>query len=122
MSSTQRGFPEQLADMVAARDAGICRTPWCEAPIRHTDHVVAVAEGGPTSEVNAQGLCAACNWAKEALGWSARPRPRPGPASGSGRHEVETTTPTGHAHSSAAPGLPGSRRPLRIRLDYVAAA
>lgn len=120
MSSTQRGFPAQLADLVATRDAGICRTPWCEAPIRHTDHVVAVAAGGPTSEGNAQGLCAACNWAKEAPGWTARPRP--GPVSDSGRQEVVTTTPTGHSHSSAAPRLPGSRRPLRIQVDYITAA
>ncbi|VXB87778.1 HNH endonuclease [Nocardioides sp. AX2bis] len=120
MSSTQRGFPEQLADLVAVRDAGICRTPWCDAPIRHSDHVVAVAEGGPTSEENAQGLCAACNWAKEAPGWTARPRP--GPASGSGRHEVVTTTPTGHEHASSAPRLPGARWPVRIAVDYVAAA
>jgi hypothetical protein len=47
------------------------------------------AEGGPTSTLNSQGLCEACNQAKEALGWRARPRPGP-------RHTGEITTPTGH--------------------------
>ncbi len=29
-----------------------CRTPWCDAPVRHHDHVVPAADGGPTSEAN----------------------------------------------------------------------
>lgn len=120
MDSTARAFPAGLADLVATRDAGICRTPWCEAPIRHTDHVVAVARGGPTIEANAQGLCEGCNYAKEAPGWAARPRP--GSESVSGRHEVETTTPTGHRHTSTAPLLPGSLRPVHLKVDWIAAA
>ena len=53
-------------------------------------------EGGPTSGLNGQGLCEACNYAKAAPGWSARPRPGP-------RHTVRTTTPTGHTYTSRAP-------------------
>jgi hypothetical protein len=88
-----------------------CRTPWCDAPVRHLDHAVAHRWGGVTSSANAQGLCEACNYAKEASGWhyeviSAGPRgtdPR-APA-----HTVRTTTPTGHTYLSTAPPLLASR-------------
>jgi hypothetical protein len=72
--------------------------PWCDAPIRPADHVQSIAEGGKTSETNGQGLCEACNYAKQAPGWRARPSPGP-------RHHVETTTPTGHRYTSTAPPL-----------------
>jgi hypothetical protein len=48
---------------------GTCRTPYCDAPIRHTDHATPVAHGGPTSVLNGLGECEACNYAKEAPGW-----------------------------------------------------
>ncbi len=75
-----------------------CRHPWCDASIEHTDHVVGVAEGGPTTVANRQGLCAAHNLTKETPGWSSRVVD----ASPS-RHVVEITTPTGHTYSSNAP-------------------
>lgn len=95
MESGSRIFPDRLAELVRLRDR-TCRTPWCDAPVRHTDHVDQHADGGPTSEANGQGLCEHCNHAKQALGWSARPRPGP-------RHTVETLTPTGHRYWSTAP-------------------
>ncbi|MGI8701265.1 MAG: HNH endonuclease [Nocardioidaceae bacterium] len=87
--------------MVEVRDE-ICRTPWCGAPIRHADHVVAVEAGGETSEPNGQGLCEACNHAKQAHRW----RSRPGP--GGAGESVQITTPTGHAYISRPPPLPGA--------------
>jgi len=99
MSSRRRLAPRGLADYIATRDQ-TCRTPWCDAQIRHTDHVWAAAAGGSTSEVNSQGLCEACNYAKEAPGWRARSVPGP-------RHLVVTRTPTGHTYRSTAPPLPG---------------
>jgi hypothetical protein len=60
--------------------------------------------------VNGQGLCEACNHAKQAMGRTARPRPGP-------RHTIETTTPTGHRYTSTAPALTASERGLRI--DFV---
>ncbi len=105
MESGSRDFPEQLAELIRLRDR-TCRTPWCDAPIRHTDHVDAHADGGPTSETNGQGLCEHCNHAKQALGWSARPRPGP-------RHTVETVTPTGHRYWSTAP-THGSEPAIRL--------
>ncbi|NHC23957.1 DUF222 domain-containing protein [Nocardioides sp. IC4_145] len=95
MDSRARTYPAGLAKLIRLRDQ-VCRTPWCDAPIRHTDHADAVADGGETSAENGQGLCEACNLAKEAPGWHARPSP-----DGS----IETTTPTGHRHRTRPPAL-----------------
>lgn len=87
-----------LARFIRLRDQ-VCRVPWCDAPIRHTDHPEGAASGGQTSDLNAQGLCEACNYAKEAPGWSVLPvSPSP--------HTVEIRTPGGQVHRSQAP-LPG---------------
>lgn len=113
MTSRQRFVRGALADFLRVRDQGRCRTPWCEAPARHADHVHSWDEGGDTSAHNTQGLCAACNHALQAQGW--RRRPRTGP----GRHAVETTTPTGHRHLSLAPRSPTPAPPTRTALDHV---
>jgi len=110
MDARARLFPAALARFIGLRDQ-TCRTQWCDAPIRHRDHAVQAKDGGPTSAANAQGLCEACNHAKQAPGWQARPRPGP-------RHTVETTTPTGHRYTSTAPPPPGTTQPPRPpRLD-----
>ncbi|MFF2676871.1 DUF222 domain-containing protein [Arthrobacter koreensis] len=70
MESKARAFPAGLARMIRTRDQ-TCRTPWCDAPIRHIDHIEPHTEGGRTSYTNGQGLCEACNQTKEAPGWSA---------------------------------------------------
>ncbi|HEY3528044.1 MAG TPA: hypothetical protein VGK78_02760 [Nocardioides sp.] len=102
--SRARCFPDGLGTFIELRDQ-ICRTPWCDAPIRHRDDPVPVAEDGETSEENGQGLCEACNYAKESFGW--RVRPSPGE-----RHTVEITTPDGHVCRSTAPPAP------RYRVDF----
>jgi len=101
MDSAHRVFTGGLRRFLIARD-DVCRSPWCDAPIRHVDHVVPVADGGETSATNGQGLCEACNYAKSASGWRAE-RP-PGPDG-----VVEITTPTGHHYRSRAPDPPGFR-------------
>ncbi|WP_345151597.1 HNH endonuclease [Arthrobacter ginkgonis] len=100
MDSRARLFPSALRRFIALRDH-TCRTPWCDAPVRHGDHVVAWARGGTTSAANAAGLCEQCNQAKEAPGWSTRLVP-------GGRHTFETITPSGRIHRSTAPALPGT--------------
>ncbi|WP_416354778.1 HNH endonuclease [Arthrobacter gandavensis] len=140
MEAKARAFPAGLARMIRTRDQ-TCRTPWCDAPIRHIDHIRPHAEGGPTSYSNGQGLCEACNQAKEAPGWSASAdasaartetsgaasrsvpgrsahmlRPSistPAPSTSSHRHSVRITTPTGHLYASTAPPLPGVPTQLR---------
>jgi hypothetical protein len=114
MDSRTRRFCEGLDALIAVRDAGICRTPWCDAPIRDSDHVVPYDQGGHTSADNGQGLCQACNLAKQAPDWQARPRAGP-------RHTVTTTTPTGHTYESTAPPMPGTiRSPYPLDLVWAA--
>ncbi len=116
MDSRSRCFPPALAEFIRLRDR-TCRTPWCDAPVRHIDHVRAHADGGPTAADNAQGLCEACNHAKTAPGWAATVT-----ATGTGvgpAHTVTLTTPTGATYDSTAPPTP---RPLprgRPRLDRI---
>jgi hypothetical protein len=105
MDSRRREFPVGLRRFFVVRDE-VCRTPWCDAPIRHADHVRRAADGGETSADNGQGLCEACNQAKEAPGWETSAA-RAGPG-----HPVTTTTPTGHSYTSTPPDLPGGRPPL----------
>lgn len=98
MESQSRLFPAALATFLAIRDQ-TCRTPWCDAPIRHVDHVVQHADGGPTSAANGQSLCEACNQTKSLRWWSAT-------ADGL---SVHITTPTGHGYDSRPPDPPGAR-------------
>ncbi|RAM37611.1 HNH endonuclease [Arthrobacter globiformis] len=100
MDSRRRLFPAPLRRFIQIRD-DTCRTPYCDAPIRHHDHIIPWHDGGPTSISNGAGLCEACNHTKELTGWKAKPKPGP-------RHTIELTTPTGHTYRSTAPPLPGS--------------
>jgi hypothetical protein len=61
MESRARLFPRGLGDFVATRDQR-CRTPYCDAPVRHRDHARPYARGGPTSADNGLGLCERCNY------------------------------------------------------------
>lgn len=95
MDSRRRCFDHQLRHFVVLRDQ-FCRTPWCDAPIRHVDHPQPHSQGGPTDHLNAQGLCEACNYAKQAPGWHTQGAEAPeGPAI--------TTTPTGRRYTSRSP-------------------
>lgn len=71
MDSRRRLFDAGLRRYLIARD-GVCRTPWCDAPIRHLDHIQPHAEGGPTTAANGQGLCVRCNLVKDLPGFHAR--------------------------------------------------
>jgi hypothetical protein len=108
MESRARLFPKGLARFIDLRD-DTCRTPYCDAPIRHHDHATPDARGGPTSAVNGLGDCEACNYAKEAPGWKVTAA-----CDDQGCHTAEFTTPTGARHQSKAPPLPG---PVRIDLS-----
>lgn len=94
-----RFFTRGMQHLIRARDQH-CRTPWCDAPIRHADHVVGHAEGGPTDLDNGQGLCERCNHTKQVAGWSASVEPGPD-------HAVRLMTPTGHTYVSRPPRGPG---------------
>ncbi|MFJ5956150.1 HNH endonuclease [Paenarthrobacter sp. NPDC092416] len=100
MDSKARFFPPGMRRFIEARD-DTCRTPYCDAPIRHIDHIIPWHNGGPTTLANGAGLCEACNHTKETPGWSVKPQP-------GSRHTLNVTTPTGHTYRSTAPPLPGT--------------
>lgn len=89
MDSRRREFSGLLRRMVVIRD-DVCRSPWCEAPIKHADHADSFANGGETGWNNSSGLCAACNYAKELAGWGHKATP----------DRLEVVTPTGHHYRS----------------------
>ena len=76
MESRARAFPAGLARMIRWRDT-TCRTPWCNAQIRQSDHVIPHHRGGPTSFANGQGLCVRCNLLKELGLWVLAPATAP---------------------------------------------
>lgn len=100
MDSKQRLFTGNLKYFIKVRDQ-FCRSPFCDSPIRHLDHVVQAARGGPTSVENADGTCVFCNMSKEAPGWKEETIPGP-------RHTKRITTFSGHVYESMAPPLPGT--------------
>jgi hypothetical protein len=99
----RRRFDGPLAHLIALRDGGRCRDPFCDAPIRHLDHIVRHRDRGPTSLTNGRGVCARGNYVREMPDWrvevideglSGQP------------HTVRTTTPTGHVYYDQAPPPP----------------
>jgi len=97
MESRARLFPRGLAAFIGLRDQR-CRTPYCDAPIRHRDHAEPWAGSGGTSAANGLGLCERCNYVKEVAGWCVKPN-----VDEIGRHTAQFTTPTGAHYWSAAP-------------------
>lgn len=97
MESRARRFPRGLATFIGLRDQR-CRTPYCDAPIRHRDHATPHARGGQTAVANGLGSCERCNYVKETAGWQVSTN-----IDETGRHTAEFTTPTGCHHRSAAP-------------------
>ncbi|MCW2688590.1 MAG: hypothetical protein JWR37_3480 [Mycobacterium sp.] len=95
MESRSRFFPRGLAGFIDVRDQR-CRTPYCDAPIRHRDHARPHGRGGATSGENGLGMCECCNYVKESAAWLV--------CAGddeAGRHTADFRTPTGaHYHST----------------------
>ncbi|MEV4900366.1 DUF222 domain-containing protein [Citricoccus sp. NPDC055426] len=89
MDSQRRTFSGALRQLILVRD-DTCRTPYCDAPVKHVDHVTPYRDGGPTSASNASGLCARCNYSKENPAWS----------HASDGDRLAVTTPTGHRYAA----------------------
>lgn len=102
MDSRRRVFDGGIRDLLVLRDQ-LCRTPYCNAPIRHTDHAVPVRDRGQTRVANGQGLCESCNYCKDLPGWRSEvidDGSTPGKP-----QRIRTTLPTGHAYDSTAPPI-----------------
>lgn len=104
MESRARLFPKALAEFIGLRDQR-CRTPYCDAPVRHRDHAVPHRRGGATSATNGRGSCERCNYTKEHPGWEVDTG-----LSETGLHTTIFTTPTGAHYHSTAPPAPGTPR------------
>jgi hypothetical protein len=104
LESRRRLFTPAQRRFITLRDQS-CRTPWCDAGLRHVDHVKAHIAGGPTTVANGKGLCVACNHAKQAPGWRDEVTDEAG--------KIVTTTPTGHRYGSRPPDPPGTSDPDR---------
>ncbi len=102
IEARRRRFTGPLGDLVVARDQ-TCRVPYCDAPIRHLDHVRRHVDGGETTLANGRGLCARHNLVREQPGWSANVVHD---GLGERPHTVRTTTPTGHTYVARAPDPP----------------
>ncbi len=102
MESRSRLFPKGLAEFIGLRDQR-CRTPYCDAPVRHRDHATPHRRGGRTSASNGLGLCERCNYTKEVPGWTVSSA-----VDENGSHTATFTTPTGAHHHSTAPPLCGA--------------
>jgi Domain of unknown function (DUF222) len=99
----RRRFDGLLSRLIGIRDGGSCRDPFCDAPIRHLDHITQSRAGGPTSLTNGRGVCVRGNLVREMPGWTVDTV-----HDGLGRdpHTVRTTTPTGHTYISRAGPAP----------------
>lgn len=97
MESRARIFPRGLATFIGLRDQR-CRTPYCDAPIRHRDHAQPWAESGATTADNGLGLCEGCNYVKENAGWRVSTA-----VDENHTHTALFTTPTGKSYRSTAP-------------------
>ncbi len=109
MESRSRRFPKGLSMFIGLRDQ-TCRTPYCDAPIRHRDHAHPHHRGGPTSADNGQGACERCNYTKQAPGWEVTAGDQ------NGVHTAELITPTAHHYRSTAPPAPG---PITVEVSEI---
>jgi hypothetical protein len=98
----RRHFDGWLTQLIKLRDQ-TCRDPFCDAPIRHIDHIIRHSDGGLTNYINGRGTCARGNYTREMPGWHinlvdcgfhCQP------------HKIIITTPTGHHYLSRAPEPP----------------
>ena len=99
--SRSRFFTHSMRQFLIARDQ-TCRTPYCDAPIRHIDHIISGQHDGQTEITNGQGKCERCNYTKESEGWTSNADPD--------TSTVTITTPTGHTYSSQPPPPPQSTK------------
>ena len=86
LDARRRRFTGALAALIAARDQ-TCRVPYCDAPIRHLDHVERYADGAETTPSGGRGLCA------RGTTWSVNDRAGARPSSTTA--SVTTPTPCG---------------------------
>ncbi len=111
MDSRARLFPPGLRRFITARD-DTCRTPYCDAPIRHLDHIIPWHHGGTTTQNNGAGLCEACNHTKETPRLDLPTPPRP-PTHPRRHHPHRPHLPLHRPTTAGNPRPPHGTRPGR---------
>ncbi|MFP5019643.1 HNH endonuclease [Pseudonocardia phyllosphaerae] len=91
--SRRRTFTGPLAEFIRARSRNRCTEPYCDAPVRHIDHVLRAADDGRTEFDNGRGVCEFHNHVREQPGWTVERTP----------DGFRTTTPTGHQYLGPDP-------------------
>jgi hypothetical protein len=95
----RRTFDGYIRKLIMWRDRE-CRDPYCEARIRHIDHIQRFTDGGLTVYPNGRGECERGNYVREMPGWKVE-------SISSGLdgqpHTIKITTPTGHSYLSRSP-------------------
>jgi hypothetical protein len=74
--SRRRTFDGALETFIRARDGNRCTAPYCDAPIRHIDHMKRWTDGSRTAFANGRGYCEFHNHAREPLRAACRVRER----------------------------------------------
>jgi hypothetical protein len=67
----RRNFDGYLRKLIMWRDRE-SRDPYCEAPIRHIDHIQRYTDGGLTIYPNGRGACERGNYVRETPGWKVK--------------------------------------------------
>ena len=116
MDSRRRLFGGQLRHQLVLT-SDLCRTPGCDAPVRHADHARPVRAGGKTTVGNGVGLCEGCNYTKDLPGWQVTLIVKT-----DGTSVLDVLSPTGHRHRSRAPSPPGAPDPIARLLRGLDAA
>ena len=70
----RRRFDGFLKKLIILRDRR-CRDPFCDAPIRHIDHIQRYTDGGLTIYPNGRGECERGNYAREMPAGRSKPSP-----------------------------------------------
>ncbi|MDT7581354.1 MAG: hypothetical protein QOK35_2618, partial [Pseudonocardiales bacterium] len=109
--SRRRTFDGTLETFIRARDGNRCTAAYCDAPIRHIDHVTRWTDGGRTEFTNGRGYCEFHNHAREPLRGECRVRERPhGVHARRGVAERGIDTGPGRGRASARDRSPAPRR------------
>ena len=109
MDSRARLFPPGHRRFIQTRD-DTCRTPYCDAPIRHLDHIIPWHTGGQTTTHQRRRTLRSLQPHQRNPRLESTPQPRTRIRLEQ-RSTPRITTPTGHTYHSTAPPLPGT--PLR---------
>ncbi len=113
MDSRARLFPPGLRRFIQARD-DTCRTPYCDAPIRHLDHIVPWHRGGPNHPgTTAPGSAKPATTPKKPPAGASDPGPGPDTPSKSRPPPATATTPPRHRSRAGNPPVDLRSEPPR---------